>query len=222
MASIFKAYDIRGIYGQDLTEEIAYAIGRAFVTFTACRKVVVARDIRPHSEPLFAALAKGLTERPGLKVELSGYVDQQRDPEGYRLELLQQKMRQEKYLELARNKQLKEGEDAGQLTIQPAEYSRYLKAVYNKEKFPKPRNLIGMVKDIPDDEMKKLIIANTLAGEKELQQLATRRTAAVREYLITHGKLESQRLFQKQDTITKPPKETSSPASRVELNPIAS
>ena len=63
MASIFKAYDIRGIYGQDLTEETAYAIGRAFVTFTACRKVVVARDIRPHSEPLFAALAKGLTEQ---------------------------------------------------------------------------------------------------------------------------------------------------------------
>lgn len=167
-------------------------------------------------------LAKGLTERPGLKVELSGYVDQQRDPEGYRLELLQQKMRQEKYLELARNKQLKEGEDADQLTIQPAEYSRYLKAVYNKEKFPKPRNLIGMVKDIPDDEMKKLIIANTLVGDKELQQLATRRAAVVREYLISRGKLESQRLFQKQDTITKPPKETSSPASRVELNPIAS
>ena len=63
MASIFKAYDIRGIFGQDLTEETAYAIGRAFVTFTACSKVVVARDIRPHSEPLFAALAKGLTEQ---------------------------------------------------------------------------------------------------------------------------------------------------------------
>ncbi|HRR33216.1 MAG TPA: phosphomannomutase/phosphoglucomutase [Kiritimatiellia bacterium] len=63
MSSIFKAYDIRGIYGQDLTDDMAYAIGRAFVTFTACRKVVVARDIRPHSEPLFAALAKGLTEQ---------------------------------------------------------------------------------------------------------------------------------------------------------------
>ena len=63
MAGIFKAYDIRGIYGQDLTEEIAYKIGRAFVTFVACKKVVVARDIRPHSEPLFAALAKGLTEQ---------------------------------------------------------------------------------------------------------------------------------------------------------------
>lgn len=167
-------------------------------------------------------LAKGLIERPGLRVELSGYIDQQRDPEGYRLELLQQKIRQEKYLELARNKQLKEGEDADQITIQPTEYSRYLKTVYGKEKFPKPRNLIGMVKDIPDNEMKKLIIANTLVGDKELQQLATRRAAVVREYLITWGKLESQRLFQKQDTITKPPKENTSPASRVELNPIAS
>ena len=63
MAGIFKAYDIRGIYGEDLTEEVAYKIGRAFVTFVGCKKVVVARDIRPHSEPLFAALAKGLTEQ---------------------------------------------------------------------------------------------------------------------------------------------------------------
>ena len=63
MAGIFKAYDIRGIYGKDLTETVAYKIGRAFVTFTGCRKVVVARDIRPHSEPLFQALAKGMMER---------------------------------------------------------------------------------------------------------------------------------------------------------------
>ncbi len=63
MAGIFKAYDIRGIYGKDLTDEMAYKIGRAFATFTGCKKVVVARDIRPHSEPLFAALAQGLTEQ---------------------------------------------------------------------------------------------------------------------------------------------------------------
>jgi phosphomannomutase len=72
MAGIFKAYDIRGIYGKDLTEEVAYKIGRAFVTFAGCRKVVVARDIRPHSEPLFAALAKGLTEQGADVIDL-GY-----------------------------------------------------------------------------------------------------------------------------------------------------
>jgi phosphomannomutase len=72
MAGIFKAYDIRGIYGQDLTDEVAYKIGRAFATFTGCKKVVVARDIRPHSEPLFAALAKGLTEQGADVVDI-GY-----------------------------------------------------------------------------------------------------------------------------------------------------
>lgn len=72
MAGIYKAYDIRGIYGTELTEEIAYKIGRALVTFTGCRKVVVARDIRPHSEPLFAEMAKGITEQGADVIDL-GY-----------------------------------------------------------------------------------------------------------------------------------------------------
>ena len=63
MAGIFKAYDIRGIYGDTLTEDTAYRIGRAFATFLKCRKVVVGRDMRPHSPPLFQALARGLTEQ---------------------------------------------------------------------------------------------------------------------------------------------------------------
>lgn len=172
-------------------------------------------------EKKLATLAAALSQRPGLKVELSGYVDTQRDPEGYRAELLLHKMRQEKYLELAKNQQTKEGDDAEKMVLQPAEYSRYLKAVYLKEKFPKPRNLIGMVKDLPDTEMKKLIIANTKVGDQELQQLAARRAATVKQYLITQGKLESQRIFQKQDDILKKPKQANSPASRVELNPLA-
>ncbi len=60
MASIFKAYDIRGIYGATLNEDLARKIGRAFVTFLGCRNVIVGRDMRPHSEPLFEALADGL------------------------------------------------------------------------------------------------------------------------------------------------------------------
>ncbi len=61
MSGVFKAYDIRGIYGTELTEELAYKIGRALVTFLNCRKVAVGRDIRPHSLSLFKALADGMT-----------------------------------------------------------------------------------------------------------------------------------------------------------------
>ncbi len=60
MAGIFKAYDIRGIYGTQLTDEIAEGIGRAYVTFTGARRVVVGRDCRAHSPGLFAALSRGI------------------------------------------------------------------------------------------------------------------------------------------------------------------
>ena len=63
MAGIFKAYDIRGIYGTELTEELAYRIGRAYVTFLNAHTVVVGQDMRPHSSSLFNALAKGITEQ---------------------------------------------------------------------------------------------------------------------------------------------------------------
>lgn len=61
MSGIYKAYDIRGVYGDTLTEDIAFKIGRAFATFLGSKKVIVGRDMRPHSKPLFEALAKGLT-----------------------------------------------------------------------------------------------------------------------------------------------------------------
>ncbi len=61
MAGIFKAYDIRGIYGSDLTDDIAFKIGRAVATFLKPKKFVIGHDMRPHSKPLFEAMAKGLT-----------------------------------------------------------------------------------------------------------------------------------------------------------------
>ena len=63
MSGIYKAYDIRGIYPEQLNEEIAEQIGRAYIEFTGAKKVVVGRDMRPHSKPLFDALAKGMTEQ---------------------------------------------------------------------------------------------------------------------------------------------------------------
>lgn len=62
--SIFKAYDIRGVYGQDLTEDDFYKIARAYVQFAGLKggKVVVARDCRKSSDALFQAFAKGLVD----------------------------------------------------------------------------------------------------------------------------------------------------------------
>jgi len=60
--SIFKAYDIRGIYGTDLTQDDFYQIARAYAIFAQVRKVVVARDCRKSSDALFDAFAMGLKD----------------------------------------------------------------------------------------------------------------------------------------------------------------
>jgi len=61
--SIFKAYDIRGIYGQELTDDIAYKFGRAFVSFLKCKSVVVGRDMRESSPKIEENLVRGLTDQ---------------------------------------------------------------------------------------------------------------------------------------------------------------
>ncbi len=58
---IFRAYDVRGIYGQDLDEEIAYRIGMAFGRFVG-GTVIVCRDVRLSGRGLSKALIDGLTE----------------------------------------------------------------------------------------------------------------------------------------------------------------
>ena len=64
--SIFKAYDIRGIYGTELKQDDFYKIARAYAQFCGfpgknC-KVVVARDCRKSSDSLFAAFSQGLVD----------------------------------------------------------------------------------------------------------------------------------------------------------------
>ena len=61
--SIFKAYDIRGIYPTDLNEQAAYLIGRAFVTFLGIEKVVVGRDMRLSGPSMFKEVTRGITEQ---------------------------------------------------------------------------------------------------------------------------------------------------------------
>ncbi|MDP9313922.1 MAG: phosphomannomutase/phosphoglucomutase [Chloroflexota bacterium] len=57
---IFKAYDIRGIYPSELNEEIAHAVGQAFVTFLGTDTVVVGRDMRTSGPQIFAAVTDGI------------------------------------------------------------------------------------------------------------------------------------------------------------------
>ena len=58
----FKAYDLRGRVPDELNEEVAYRVGRAFVDFLSAKTVVVGHDIRLTSVSLTDALIRGITE----------------------------------------------------------------------------------------------------------------------------------------------------------------
>ena len=60
---LFHEYDIRGIYGAELTEDFAYRLGYAIIKFTKARNVVIGYDSRHGNLKLFSALAKAITEQ---------------------------------------------------------------------------------------------------------------------------------------------------------------
>jgi len=60
--SIFKAYDIRGLYPSEIDEDGAFHIGQALVDFTGAKNVLVGRDMRTSSLALSNALIAGITK----------------------------------------------------------------------------------------------------------------------------------------------------------------
>ena len=60
---VFKAYDVRGVYPDELDEDLARAVGRAFVTLTGAGSVAIGHDMRPSSVPMADALTDGATSQ---------------------------------------------------------------------------------------------------------------------------------------------------------------
>lgn len=61
--AIFSAYDIRGIYGENLTAETAYIIGRAAAHYLQVPEIAVGRDMRVSSPEVAAELLRGITDQ---------------------------------------------------------------------------------------------------------------------------------------------------------------
>jgi phosphomannomutase len=61
--SIFKAYDIRGLYPSEVNEDAARQIGRGFVAYLQARRIAVSRDMRISSPAVAAAFIQGAREQ---------------------------------------------------------------------------------------------------------------------------------------------------------------
>ncbi|MDO9273594.1 MAG: DUF748 domain-containing protein [Rugosibacter sp.] len=165
--------------GEDLSE-ISFPAGQALIT--------------PEMTSRLETLAKALAERPGLKLEITGTADAATDKAGFSQTLLDRKMRSLKQAELAGK-----GQSVGSLedvSLTPEETARYLAKVYKQEDIKdKPRNLVGLSKTLPDEEMKALLLTHFLPKESDLLALADARAQQVQSWLAEQGKVDPGRIF---------------------------
>ena len=139
------------------------------------------------------SLAKALNERDSLKLEVTGRADPEIDKEGIKRVALERAVKSEKLKEQIRKEG--EGVSVDTVVVDSAEYPEYLKRAYKEAKFPKPRNLIGMQKDLPIEEMEKLMLTNLPASDENVQELALLRAENVQGWLIEQGKVPAERIF---------------------------
>ena len=90
--------------------------------------------------------------------------------------------------------------------------------MYKDEKFPKPRNMVGLTKDLPVAEMEKLILANTKVGDEDVRLLGQQRAQAVKAWLLDKGQVPAERVFVLSTHEGDDGKQTKAKVSRVDFS----
>ncbi len=158
---------------------------------------------------------KALYERPNLKMDIEGHADPEKDREGLKQYILSRKVKAQKLKDLAKKGMAVPSLDA--ITVTAKEYPEYLKRAYSEEKFPKPRNFLGMAKSLPVPEMEKLMLTNTKVTEEDLRALASQRALAVKDYILKSQKVEPERVFLVEPKSLEPEEKEQVKKSRVDL-----
>jgi hypothetical protein len=148
-------------------------------------------------------------------MDVEGHVDLEKDKDGLKQYFFNNKLRVQKLKET-----VKKGSPpipVDEVKIEPAEYGKYLKMAYKEEKFPKPKNFIGMAKDLPVPEMEKLMLTHIEVKEGDLRTLASRRSMKVKDAILRSGQVEPERIFILEPKSLAPEKKEKSKDSRVDL-----
>ena len=194
-----------GAGGEDMAN-VAFAPGSA--------------QLQPKAREQLDQIAKALTDRPQLKLTVVGTASLAQEREGYRRERLKAMVAAEKRAgaptpaapasaaspaENAINKEASGADGAGAAgqfgtqsaaaAVTDAEYPVLLRQLYRRADLPgKPRNAIGLLKDVPVPEMEALLLSHIEVSEDAMRQLAVQRGAAVKDYLASK-QLPAERLF---------------------------
>ena len=149
-------------------------------------------NLSQSAEAKIKSIATAMNNRPALKLDISGRVDPVNDLEGLKQTSIERKVKAQKMKDLVRQGAAPKSVDDVQ--VDKAEYERYLKAAYGDESFPKPRNVIGLAKDLPVAEMESLMLKNAQATDDDLRNLANRRAQTVQNRLLATEQVSADRL----------------------------
>ncbi len=140
--------------------------------------------LSPEAQQNLGKVAKALVDRPALKLTVTGTANLEAEREGLQRERLQQLVRAEK----------RRAQPDSTEPVTANEYPALVKAAYGRANIPKPRNLVGIAKDLTVPEMEALLMANQPATEAMAAELAAQRGHAIQSYLAAQ-KLPAERLF---------------------------
>ncbi len=150
-------------------------------------------DLKDQELRKLDSLAKILADKPSLRLDISGYVDQEQDRQGLAEYQFEKKLKAQKLKDL-----MKKGQEAAsiqKITISPEEYAHYLGKAYAAEEFPKPKNALGLAAKLPVKEMETLMRKNIEIKESDLRLLALNRSQRVQEHLVTDLRVDASRIF---------------------------
>lgn len=169
---------IAGAFGSDGPDmsQVAFAPGSAALADEGQRQL--------------ESVAKALASRPALQLTVMGHSDLEAERTGYQRARLDAQVQAEKRRQLARSG----AAVPATVTVGAQEYPDLLKEVYRRADVAKPRNLVGLAKDIPVADMEKLLMAAVPVNEDAMRELAVARAVAVKDFLSTRSVPED-RLF---------------------------
>ena len=135
-------------------------------------------------------VAKALLERPALTLTVNGESRLENEREAWKAERLRQLVRSEK-----RRQAIAAGAGATDaVLVAESEVPGLLTEVYRRADIVKPKNALGLARDLKTSEMEPLLLASITVPDDAMQQLAVRRAVVVRDYLATK-ELPTSRLF---------------------------
>lgn len=129
-------------------------------------------------------LAKALLSKPQLKLTLVGQADSATEAQGWKQAQLEQL--------LSGGAGDKDEEDAPTRTEK--QKLAALKQVYRNTVKERPRNMLGLAKELPAEQMRALILQDMVVPASAWQDLAAERARNVRDYLLAQG-VEAERVF---------------------------